>query len=383
MTRPKTVRTIGLLASPNSDDKRLAYTPNTAAKLRGLFGDDVRVVCAKKINVSNFQAGDHTPELLADASEVFAASDLLLSVAAPAAEDIARLSAQHVLLTILPPGEESKEIAEALAATPATVFALDRLPRITRAQSMDVLSSQSNLSGYLAVIRAAHHYPRLFPLMMTAAGTIPPAKVFIMGVGVAGLQAVATAKRLGAVVHATDVRPATKEQVESLGGKFVFAEEALQGSDSAYATELSEAAQQKQRELVAATVAKMDIVITTALIPGRAAPQLVDAEMARSMAPGSVIIDLAGETTSKTKAAKGVWGGNVEQSIPGKTITTDKGVIIDAPLRLAAHAGDTASNLLGRNFHAFLQVAYDSEAKQFRAITDDEILSATKLVPTG
>jgi NAD(P) transhydrogenase subunit alpha len=261
-----------------------------------------------------------------------------------------------------------------LARTGAIAFAMELMPRITRAQSMDVLSSQANLAGYRSVIDAAAEYGRSFPMMMTAAGTVPAAKVFIMGVGVAGLQAIATARRLGAIVTATDVRPATKEQVESLGAKFLAVEnEEFQQAQTTggYAKEMSPEYQKAQAELTASHIAKQDVVITTALIPGRPAPKLVSAEMVRSMRAGSVIVDLAAER-----------GGNCALTRPGETIVED-GVKIVGALNLAGRMASTASSLYAKNLLAFIETMIAKETKQFSINWDDELVKATALTRDG
>jgi len=248
------------------------------------------------------------------------------------------------------------------------------MPRITRAQSMDVLSSQANLAGYRAVVDAAGEYGRALPMMMTPAGTVPAARIFVMGVGVAGLQAIATARRLGGIVTATDVRPATKEQVESLGAKFIAVEdEEFKQAETAggYAKEMSKAYQAKQAELVAAHIAKQDIVVTTALIPGRPAPRLISAAMVESMKPGSVIVDLAVER-----------GGNCELATAGELVTTPTGVKIvgySSVTRLAA----TASSLYARNLYAFLETLIDKATKSLAVKWDDELVKATLLTRDG
>jgi NAD(P) transhydrogenase subunit alpha len=253
-------------------------------------------------------------------------------------------------------------------------FAMELMPRITRAQSMDVLSSQANLAGYRAVIDAAEEYGRALPMMMTAAGTVPAAKVFIMGVGVAGLQAIATARRLGAVVTATDVRPAAKEQVESLGAKFiaVMDEEFKQAETAAgYAKEMSKEYQAKQAALVADHIRKQDIVITTALIPGRPAPRLISREMVGSMRPGSVIVDLAVER-----------GGNCELAQPDQVVDANGVKVVgfgNVPGRLAA----SSSSLYAKNLYAFLEILIDKSTKALAVKWDDEIVKATALTRDG
>ena len=253
-------------------------------------------------------------------------------------------------------------------------FAMELMPRITRAQVMDVLSSQANLAGYRAVIDAAEQYGRAFPMMMTAAGTVPAARVFIMGVGVAGLQAIATARRLGAIVTATDVRPATKEQVESLGAKFVAVEdEEFKQAETAggYAKEMSAGYRDKQAALVASHIAKQDIVITTALIPGRPAPQLVSAAMVESMRPGSVVMDLAVER-----------GGNCALARPGEVVEHD-GVKIVGYLNVPGRLAATASSLYARNLFAFVETLVDKDRKVLAPNPEDELVKATCLTRDG
>jgi H+-translocating NAD(P) transhydrogenase subunit alpha len=263
---------------------------------------------------------------------------------------------------------------KAMADAGVSAFAMELMPRITRAQSMDVLSSQANLAGYRAVIEGAEAFGRAFPMMMTAAGTIPAAKVFVMGVGVAGLQAIATARRLGAVVTATDVRPAVKEQVQSLGAKFVAVEDdEFKQAETAggYAKEMSKEYQAKQAALVADHIKKQDIVITTALIPGRPAPRLVSKDMVASMRPGSVIIDLAVER-----------GGNVEGAKPGEVAAVD-GVKIVGHLNVAGRLAATASALYAKNLLTFLDLMIDKTAKSLAVPWDDEIVKATVLTRDG
>jgi NAD(P) transhydrogenase subunit alpha len=249
------------------------------------------------------------------------------------------------------------------------------MPRITRAQVMDVLSSQANLAGYRAVIDGAAEYGRAIPMMMTAAGTIPAARIFIMGVGVAGLQAIATARRLGAIVTATDVRPATKEQVESLGAKFLAVEdEEFKQAQTAggYAKQMSSEYMAKQAALTASHIAKQDIVITTALIPGRPAPRLITGEMVRSMRPGSVIVDLAVER-----------GGNVETARPGETVVSENGVRILGALNLPGRLPASASALYAKNLLAFVETLIDKDTKSLAIKWDDELVKATALTRDG
>ena len=262
----------------------------------------------------------------------------------------------------------------AMARSGVVGFAMELMPRITRAQVMDVLSSQANLAGYRAVIDAAAEYGRALPMMMTAAGTVPATKVFVMGAGVAGLQAIATARRLGAIVTATDVRPAAKEQVESLGAKFIAVEDdEFKQAETAgrYAQEMSQEYQAKQAVLVAEHIKKQDIVITTALIPGRPAPQLISAGMARSMRPGSVIVDLAVER-----------GGNCELAKPGQVAEVN-GIKIIGYLNVPGRLAATASSLYAKNLYAFLEILIDKATQALAINWDDDIVKATALTRDG
>ena len=263
---------------------------------------------------------------------------------------------------------------KAMADAGIASFAMELMPRITRAQVMDVLSSQANLAGYRAVIEGAEAFGRAFPMMMTAAGTVPATKVFVMGVGVAGLQAIATARRLGAIVSATDVRPATKEQVESLGAKFLAVEdEEFKNAQTAggYAKEMSKEYQAKQAALTAEHIKKQDVIITTALIPGRPAPRLVTMEMVKSMRPGSVLVDLAVER-----------GGNVEGVKLGETVEIDGVKIIGFP-NLAGRVAASASGLYARNLFAFIETMIDKKEKTLAVNWDDELVKATALTKDG
>lgn len=307
-----------------------------------------------------------------DAKSAIAKADVLLKVRGPEPAEIAALKAGAIVAAQLDPHRDRGTL-EALAKQGATAFALEFVPRITRAQAMDVLSSQANLAGYRAVIEAAFVYGRAFPMMMTAAGTVAAAKVFVMGAGVAGLQAIATARRLGAVVTATDVRPAAKEQVESLGAKFVAVEdEEFRAAETAagYAKEMSDAYRAKQAELVAAHIQKQDVVITTALIPGRPAPRLVSEAHVASMRPGSVIVDLAVEQ-----------GGNCALSRPGETLVVG-GVTIVGTANLPGRVPADASALYAKNLQAFSALLVNKDgalAPDF----DDEILKAACVTRGG
>jgi NAD(P) transhydrogenase subunit alpha len=307
------------------------------------------------------------------AADATQGADVVLKVRRPAAEELKSYKRGALVVAIMDPfGNDSA--LKAMAEAGVTAFAMELMPRITRAQSMDVLSSQANLAGYRAVIDASAEYGRAFPMMMTAAGTVPAARVFVMGVGVAGLQAIATARRLGAVVTATDVRPATKEQVESLGAKFLAVEdEEFKNAQTAggYAKEMSKEYQAKQAALVTEHIKKQDVVITTALIPGRPAPRLVSAEMVKSMKPGSVLVDLAVER-----------GGNVEGVQAGR-VTDVNGVKIvghtNVPGRLAA----SASGLYAKNLLTFLEILIDKKEKKLAVNWDDEIVKSTALTRDG
>ena len=304
-----------------------------------------------------------------DAAAAVADADVVLSVRRPSEAVVKALKPGAVVVGLLDPHGDMAGL-QALAKAKASAFAMELMPRISRAQSMDVLSSQANLAGYKAVIDAAHHFTRAFPMMMTAAGTVAPAKVFVMGAGVAGLQAIATARRLGSVVSATDVRAEVGEQVQSLGAKFVFIEGLGDASTKGgYAKELSEDDRKKQAELIAEHIKTQDIVITTALIPGRPAPKLITKEMVESMKPGSVIVDMAAER-----------GGNCELTKPGKTVT-HKDVRILGPLNLAGELAGNATQLYARNLQNFVDLISKDGALSLD--WDDEIVSGCGLIRDG
>lgn len=327
-------------------ETRCAATPETVKKLIAL-GAAVSVEAGTGLgsSIPDTDYADAGASVKPDLSAVLAGADVLLKVRGPTASEISALKPGAVVISLLDAWRD-KATVEALRGAQATAFAMEFVPRITRAQVMDVLSSQANLAGYRAVIEAAYAYGKGFPMMMTAAGTVAAAKTFVMGAGVAGLQAIATARRLGAVVTATDVRPAAKEQVESLGAKFVAVEdEEFKAAETAggYAKAMSAEYQAKQADLTAAHIVKQDVVITTALIPGRPAPKLVTAAHVASMKPGSVIIDLAVEA-----------GGNVEGSRPNEVVTTANGVKIVGWTNLPGRIAADASALYARNLVAFL-----------------------------
>jgi NAD(P) transhydrogenase subunit alpha len=325
---------------------------------------------ASRVVDADYAANGATIGQAADA----ALADVVLKVRRPTLAELDGYKRGAAVFAIMDPYGNEAALA-AMARAGVTAFAMEFMPRITRAQSMDVLSSQANLAGYQAVIDAAAEYDRALPMMMTAAGTVPAAKVFVMGAGVAGLQAIATARRLGAVVTATDVRPAAKEQVASLGGKFVAVEdEEFKAAETAggYAKEMSREYQAKQAALVAEHIAKQDIVITTALIPGRPAPKLVSAAMVASMKPGSVLIDLAVER-----------GGNVEGAVPGEVVVTANGVKIVGHLNVPGRVAASASLLYAKNLYAFLETMVDKTTRQFAINREDDLVKATMLTDGG
>ena len=370
---------IGIPKERRAGEKRVAASPETVKKFAGL-GCSVVVETGAGLaaDIPDDQYTAMGATIAPDASATLRDADLVLKVQRPmtAAEgndELALLKKGAVLVAALQPLQQREQV-KAYAAAGVTAFAMELMPRITRAQSMDILSSQSNLAGYKSVLDAAQHFGRAFPMMMTSAGTIAPARVFIMGVGVAGLQAIATAKRLGAVVSATDVRPATKEQVESLGGKFVWVDdEEARASQTAggYAKEMSAEYKAKQAALIAETVKKQDIVITTALIPGRPAPVLVTEEMVKSMRPGSVIVDLAVEA-----------GGNCPLSKVDQVVEVN-GVKIVGYSNYPSRVPVDASNLYAKNLWNFLSPHWDKDSKTFKFNFEDETVTGTCLTRDG
>jgi NAD(P) transhydrogenase subunit alpha len=356
----------------HAGETRVAVTPEAAKKLRDA-GFDVVVEAGAGQGAAMPDADYEAAgaRIASGAAETLRDADVVFKVRGPSDEEIAALKSGAVIVGLFNPYQD-KPLTDSLAAKGATVFAMEFVPRITRAQAMDALSSQANLAGYRAVIEAAEAYGRALPMMMTAAGTVAPAKVFVMGAGVAGLQAVATARRLGAVVTATDVRPAAKEQVESLGAKFIAVEdEEFKEAETAagYAKEMSADYQAKQAALVADHIKKQDIVITTALIPGRPAPRLVSAEHVASMKPGSVIVDLAVEQ-----------GGNVAGVKAGEIAEAGGVRIIGIP-NLPGRIAADASALYARNLVAF--AALLMKDGQLAPDFDDEILAAALVAKGG
>jgi NAD(P) transhydrogenase subunit alpha len=354
-------------------ETRVAATPETVKKFSGL-GAEVAVESgagdAASISDGDFEAAGAT---VAPRENLLADADIILAINGPDAGTLRGAKSAALLVGALDPLRR-REAIDAYAGAGLEALAMEWMPRITRAQSMDILSSQSNLAGYKAVVDAAAAYGRAFPMMMTAAGTISAARVFVMGVGVAGLQAIATARRLGAQVSATDVRSATKEQIQSLGAKPIFVENVagIEGEGSGgYATEMSEEYQKAQAELVSGHIAKQDIVITTALIPGRPAPRLISDAQLASMRLGSVVVDLAAAA-----------GGNVEGCVAGENVVKH-GVTVIGASNLARSLAADASALFSRNLFNFLSAFWDKEQGKVVLPDDDEIVKAIRLTQGG
>jgi len=362
---------IAVARETDSAEDRVGATPETVRKMKSL-GAEVVVEPGAGVK-SGFPDAEYTAAGATIVKDAVKDADVVLKVRRPGALEVGLYKPGALVIAIMDPfGNESA--LQALAGAGIVAFAMELMPRITRAQSMDVLSSQANLAGYRAVIDGAAEYGRALPMMMTAAGTVPAAKVFIMGAGVAGLQAIATARRLGAVVTATDVRPAAKEQVESLGAKFIAVEdEEFKQAETAagYAKEMSKDYQAKQAALVAEHIKKQDIVVTTALIPGRPAPRLISKEMVTSMRPGSVIVDLAVER-----------GGNCELAKPGEVADVN-GVKIVGHLNVPGRLPASASSLYAKNLYNFLETLIDKKEKTLAVKWDDEIVKATMLTREG
>ena len=362
------------VTSEAADEPRVAVSPDTVKKLLGL-GATVKIESGagarSRFSDDAYRAAGAE---IVDRATALSGADFLLKVRRPSIEEVQALKPGAMVVASIDPYGDRGAL-EALAQTGATVFAMELMPRTTRAQSMDILSSQANLAGYKAVVDGAAMFGQALPMMMTPAGTVPAAKAFIMGVGVAGLQAIATARRLGAQVTATDVRPATKEQVQSLGAKFVAVEddEFKQAQTAAgYAKPMSAEYQAKQAELVANHIKAQDLVITTALIPGRPAPKLISKAMIDNMKSGAVIVDLAAER-----------GGNTDLTEAGKTIETPNGVKIYGPLNLAGTIAVNASSLYAKNLLAFLDIMFDKKAKTLAMNWDDELVKGTLLAKDG
>jgi NAD(P) transhydrogenase subunit alpha len=361
---------IAVPAEQAPGERRVAATPETVKKLVAL-GASVAVEAGAGAGAFIADAAYGTAgAVVSDRGSTLDGAGLVLGVQGPPPADI---PSGCIVAAALAPYQH-RERLQAYAARGIEALAMELMPRISRAQSMDILSSQSNLSGYKAVIDAAAVYNRAFPMMMTAAGTVSAARLFVMGVGVAGLQAIATARRLGAIVSATDVRPATREQIVSLGAKPVFVEEGNEGAETAggYAREMSEDYRQRQAALVSETIARQDVVITTALIPGRPAPRLVTATQLATMKPGSVVVDLAVEQ-----------GGNIEGSVPGEVVRTAEGITIIGHTNYPSRMAADASALFARNLLNFVTSFWDREKRTLMLPDDDEIVAAIRMTKGG
>jgi H+-translocating NAD(P) transhydrogenase subunit alpha len=363
---------IAIVRERADGETRVAATPETVTKLIGL-GATVSIERdageAARFPDAEYEKAGAT---LTSGADAVKDADIVLTVRRPSVETLIGAKGGALVIGAMDPYGSEGEI-ESLGKAGFTAVAMEFMPRITRAQVMDILSSQANLAGYSAVLEAANSFDRAMPMMMTAAGTVRPAKVFVMGAGVAGLQAIATAKRLGAVVSATDVRAAAGEQVESLGAKFIMTDALKDASGSGgYARELTDVEKAAQAALTAAHISKQDIVITTALIPGRPAPKLVTADMVASMQPGSIIVDLAAER-----------GGNVEVSKQDDVSTTANGVTIIRYKNWPARLATSSSSLYARNLFAFLETMFDKKTKAFAVNWDDELVKATVLTRDG
>ncbi len=364
---------IAVLKEATAGETRVAAIPETVKKFVALgaeFAVEKGAGEGASISDAEYEAAGAK---LTSSDEAVKGAAIILCVNGPDAAALKGADKGALLVGALDPARR-REAIDGYAAAGLEALAMEWMPRITRAQSMDILSSQSNLAGYKAVVDGAASYGRAFPMMMTAAGTVSPAKVFVMGVGVAGLQAIATAKRLGAQVSATDVRSATKEQIQSLGAKPIFVENVagIEGEGSGgYATEMSEEYQKAQAELVSGHIAKQDIVITTALIPGRPAPRLISAAQVATMRPGSVIVDLAADA-----------GGNVEGTVSGDSVVKN-GVTIIGAANLARSLAADASALFARNLYNFLSAFWDQEQGRPVLPNDDEIVKGIRLTHGG
>ncbi len=365
---------IAVIKDAGPSEHRVAATPETV-KTYVSAGHTVSITkgAGKDANFSDEAYKDVGAKIATSNTSCVKSADIVFSVNGADAKLVAGLKKGAGITGLMNPTDNPK-YAQACAKAGVTAFALEYIPRISRAQSMDVLSSQSNLAGYRSVVEGAGIYGRAMPMMMTAAGTVAPAKVFIMGVGVAGLQAIATARRLGAVTTATDVRPATKEQVASLGAKFIAVEnEEFKAAETAggYAKQMSPEYQKLQADLTASHVAKQDIVITTALIPGRPAPQLISKAMLDNMRAGSVLVDLAVER-----------GGNVEGAKPGETVTTKNGVHIVGHLNWPSRMASDASSMFAKNLKAFLPLV-TAEDGSYAPDWEDDIIKGCALTKDG
>jgi len=368
---------IGVPKELRPGERRVAASPDTVKRL---IGQGVEVLVERGAGAASRFADqafvDAGARLLEDAPALYRDADIVLKVRRPLAagegdiDEMALLRSGQVLIGMLNPFQNREQV-EGYAEAGVSAFALELLPRTTRAQAMDVLSSQANLAGYRALIDGLAEFDRVMPMLMTAAGTVPPAKVFVIGAGVAGLQAIATARRLGAVVSATDIRPAAKEEIESLGAKFVGVVKADAATAGGYAKELSEEDRKQQAEMVAKHIAGQDLVITTAQIPGRPAPRLVSRAMVESMKPGSVLVDLAVES-----------GGNVEGSKAGEVVDLG-GVRIVGHINLPSRLAPATSSLYARNLFNFVSLLIDPDSKQLAINQDDELIKGSLITKDG
>ena len=364
---------LAVLKERRGSETRVAVTPDTVKRLIGLgLTIAIETGAGASAAMPDAELAAAGAELVADPAAALAGAGIVFAVQAPLPEERA-LIPRGALLVCTAGAFADPTLVPSLAEAGIDCAAMELLPRITRAQSMDVLSSQANLAGYRAVVESAVAFQRGFPMMMTAAGTVPPARVFVIGAGVAGLQAIATARRLGAIVSATDVRPAAKEEIKSLGAVFVGVEDAeTAGQTGAYAKEMSDAFRQKQAELMAVTVAKNDIVVCTALVMGRKAPVIVTQPMVDAMRPGSVIIDLASDA-----------GGNCAATVPGQQITTPNGVTILGWYNWPGRIPVAASALYARNLFTFLSTFWDKETKAPKLPEADDIGRGVMLTRGG
>ncbi len=364
---------LAVLKERRAGEARVAATPDTVKKLIGL-GLTVAIEAGAGVQsaISDQDFSLAGAEIVADAAAALNGAGILFAVNAPD-ETVLRLVAPDTLLVATLGAASDPALAPALAAAKIDAVGLELLPRITRAQSMDVLSSQANLAGYRAVIEASNAFPRGFPMMMTAAGTVPPARVFVIGAGVAGLQAIATARRLGGIVSGTDVRPAAKEEIRSLGATYVGVDDEESAKQTGpYAGQMSDEFRAKQAALMTSTIAKNDIVICTALVQGRKAPVIVTSEMVAGMKPGSIIVDLAAEA-----------GGNCADTVPGEVVTTTNGVTILGHKNWPARIAVAASQLYARNLLTFLTTFWDKDAKVPNLKPDDDLIKGALLTRGG
>ncbi len=363
---------LGIVREQREHERRVAASPETIKRYIGAKLD-VLVERGAGRNAAlldkDFEAAGAT--LKDKAEEVFAEADILLKIQRPTDDEVDKLRQGQILIGALDP-YMNKDQVQTYADKKVSAFSLELLPRTTRAQAMDILSSQANLAGYKAMIACSNAYAKALPMMMTAAGTVTPAKVFILGAGVAGLQAIATARRLGGVVSATDVRPASKTEVESLGAKFIGFVPDDAATSGGYARALTPEEQKKQAEIVAEHLKGQDIVITTAQIPGRKAPRIITGDMVATMKPGSVLFDLAAES-----------GGNIEGSVAGETVTTDSGVNIIGARNMPSTIAPAASLLFAKNLANFLNLLIDKETGEASIDMEDDLIKGSLLTKDG